>query len=809
MKTALFLPAANFDAAGAVTAWDGIKHVNVADDFDFATQIVTLSDGAPGVFYRAAPTGVWSEAVAATAAEAVPSEVVSIVTAGSLAFPQANNLNAVAPDLTLAQDAASGWFEMWNAPGALIVIARRSRAATYQNKDHYLIDGISNGASNFSNLRLFGGALGVVASRNCLNGRISTAGVVISSQPVTEDGFLAVLRRDAATSKGALDWYSLADGTAYPGALGGQIFQSQKLPADPTGYSITIGGEKSRLDGSGTEWPGDIAAMAYVVGDVPPSVYQAIALGQPLQEALAGFTVPWVREFDGSAAGLSKPAWAAADATPAMAVLSGNLAAGSNLRRAAAASYLTVTEKEDGYVYGLAPGEVSRSVVFSGTSAGRTGNVEARIIYQATGEVLVDWASLGAVAATWSGAVTIPKCADGWVIAQFRTTDDPAKLTHALRKFGVGYKFLQLGQSQTTIYLSGAERAAFPAYPRSASFANAEAGAGQVQQMTFIGAKTSDGLSAFVDQFRAFDPATPVMVIGGAQAGTGPDQLMSDADTGRNWSDLQAKLDRWGNDITAVLMNWATQGWSAGTNTPGGTLEALIYGTGPYSGVVDHHLTQALRAGFTFGVSPATRHATGAVHGTVRAAQVDFANARGLPVGFPVSDFLIDDAGGPHQKGSALGNRVFGSRQAYLAAKCAGLAVPAQPYFTTVSRSGATLTVAVSLPNGGTLYSPAPAALRNFQVNEGGGFVSSGFTAALSGNTIVLTRASGTWAAGTVVKYLINGEDRADNDAAQELAIINGMIYESHTSDILGLGLPVAGSLQNAKWVSEWSAVAG
>lgn len=731
-----------------------------------------------------------------------PVAPVTLARAGALSFPQDNNVSAGAHDLALRQDASAGWFTMWNTEAALFVIARRSLASSYNNETHKLVDGITNG-SRQSFLQMRGGAYGVPTERNVLNGRISTAGVVVDSQPVTEDAFLGVLRRDV-DRKGVLDWYSLATGTKYAGSLGGTIFQSQTVPSDPAGYSFRIGGDASGDDARGTEWPGDIAAIGYVEGDVPDSVWQSIALGASLETALAGYTVPWVREFDGSPDSLSKPAWATDDATLPTAIATGNAAFGSTLRRAAAASYLTVNEAEDGYVYGLLPDEASRNVTFSGTSAGRTGNVEARVFYRDTGELLVDWTSVGAVSANWSGSLTVPRCAQGWVVAQFRTTDAPDEVTHAMRRFAVGYKFLQLGQSQTTIYMGSAVRGDLPAAYDTMSLANDGVDTGQpiVQQMTFIGARTSDGLSAFADQFRAYADKTPVMVIGAAKVGTGPDQLMDDAETNRDWSKLQAKLDHWGNDVTAVLMNWATQGWAT-NGTVAETMEALIYGTGDYGGTVDHSLTAALRAGFAFGLSPATRHSNG-VHNSIIGPQVAFANARGLTVGLPVSDYAIEDEGGPHPDNNALGNRVLGVRMAHLAARITGFDVPARPYFSTATRLGNAITIQTVRPNGGALSSPAPNALRNFEVDEGAGFTNAGFTAAIGGNAVVLTKSSGVWASGTVVRYLENGETRTDNDAAAEAAIVAGMLYEARADDVLGLGLPVVGTLVDGRWVPDW-----
>lgn len=127
-----------------------------------------------------------------------------------------------------------------------------------------------------------------------------------------------------------------------------------------------------------------------------------------------------------------------------------------------------------------------------------------------------------------------------------------------------------------------------------------------------------------------------------------------------------------------------------------------------------------------------------------------------------------------------------------------------------MSRSGATLTVGVSLQNGGTLTSPTPGALRSFQVDEGstGTWSSAGFTAAISGNSVVLTRSTGTWAANTKVRYLQGLEDRASGDSATEDLIINSALYETWAADVIGRGLPVLGSNTGSAWEPNWEATA-
>jgi hypothetical protein len=325
-------------------------------------------------------------------------------------------------------------------------------------------------------------------------------------------------------------------------------------------------------------------------------------------------------------------------------------------------------------------------------------------------------------------------------------------------------------------------------------------------QHYLLGDMASDGVSAFLDQFRAICPKTPVQIVDAAVSGTGPNQLMSDANAGRGWSMLQQKLDYAGNDVSVVLMNWVTQGWNA-EGTVAETLDALMDGSGTYAGEIDHNLADALQSGCGIAVSPATRHSRGA-HEGLRQEQVAQAHVRGLTVGLPVSDYAITSAGGPHPDNLAEGNLVFGARQALLATEALALTHLKFPCFADARRNGGRIEIDLSLPNGGEVYCAAPEDLRGFEVYRDGdlAFHQEGFTAALEGQTVVLTSTNGDWPARTMVRALGNGPKRADGDAAAESAIIGSMLYETWSDDILGRGLPIGGSIASGQWEPDWVA---
>lgn len=120
--------------------------------------------------------------------------------------------------------------------------------------------------------------------------------------------------------------------------------------------------------------------------------------------------------------------------------------------------------------------------------------------------------------------------------------------------------------------------------------------------------------------------------------------------------------------------------------------------------------------------------------------------------------------------------------------------------FTGAIRDGNTITVSATLLNGGSLMTAVPDAQpQEFRVSEDGITFSRyngtiPFTAALIGNTVVLTKTTGVWAAGTKVQYL-NGYPCAVGSASytQEKALLDGLLYESRADAVPSgiTGLPV------------------
>ncbi|SHE79929.1 hypothetical protein SAMN05444339_10296 [Loktanella atrilutea] len=759
----------------------------------------------------------------------------------SMRMPRANNVLASETDerqSLLQQSFANNMFVSGTGnEKAFFAIVRLPKEQRAFSRTIQLVDVLTD-SSRFLNIQYYGEAAGSGTTRGRFGAKSGGGSpATIYSQPWTEDSALLVYRR-AASGNMVLDWYSLIDGTKYAGAEGGNY---QAVNSASTAQTWGVGGVRAPVAGDGLNWPGDISAIGYVdsttaAGDaLNDAAWSDIAKGKPLSAALPIASTLWVREFTGTTAGLAKPAWATGDVSVPMTVSgAAPLKPGGDFRKQGLTDFMVLNPSSpvDGDVWSILNGA---TVTLSGTCSGRTGNAEVRML-NPDGTTSLDWTVISPISGgAFSGTVAVPASTAGWVALQIRSSNQPTKITNFRDKVGAGLNVVELGQSQRQRMLASVGLdLSFP-QKNTASYVTTDLVSGPnttpMQQNLLTRATASDGTRALVNQIRAFWPSLPIRIIDGAVNGTGPIQLMQDSNAARSWAELQTKIDRVGGKLDAIVMNWATTEWRAVSNGIGEgdvVFEALMLGSGPaWDALVAanggtaglHSFGSYVAAGAKVILEPATRYSSplinGDVHSPTRLNQINMANTKGWTVGPPISDFAIQafgtDLNGPHQDAAKQGNRRMGARSAIGIARAFGRDSSTNPYFTTVVRSGGTLTVSVALPNGGTLSSPAPTALRNWQVDDGGSgtFVSTGFTAAISGNTVILTKTSGSWAAGTKVKYLANGEPRADSDGAAEDAIVAGMLYETWGPSTLEVGLPVMGSLSGGKWVSFYEATAG
>ncbi|AWI86801.1 hypothetical protein CEW88_23815 (plasmid) [Alloyangia pacifica] len=760
------------------------------------------------------------------------SGTVDLSSGASLAFPEGNleqdlagSQLALQTTWSAAADGNNLFFPL-SADGVTAFFAHLRLPMELRNTSNRfaLVSGFSDSSSDFFTLSYFGAAQGTPGLRNRMVAGVRTQ--TASSLEITEEDFLIVATTGASATQLRLDWYG-PDGSRHAGGLSGSFGPVNISSTDgffTLGANAGVAADPMPADGYPDNvalgWPGEIRACGFVKSGepgvpIPEAVWQEIATGDDVAAALSGTVPLFLRVFDGTAASLAAPG--PGDMTHASTAwpLVASLRPGGSVGRSALSGWLRPDRHADGFVYGIAAGETSREVTLAGTAdAALDGQaVRVRLVYE-DGTIAVDWTSLGTISGgAFSGTVSVPYGLDrGWIGATQYDLGDGEIVAEDRDRWGVGWKIMPLGQSQLAVHMLKITHRGRKTSNALVSYAHenprmVNSPASLLPSLHRLGRgwTLSDGASAFADQLAALGVGCPVMILPDAVDGTGPDSLLDDSSGARNWSELSGRLAAFGHDVSCVVMNWATQGWST-RGSVAETLEALIYGTGSYGGTVDHCLNDELRAGWQFGLSPATRHAQGN-HEYARQPQIDYANAAGLSVGLPVSDYAITTLDDVHPDGNKTGNITMGARLALLAAQMMGVATPAKPHFTGAMRAGGTIAVSVSLPNGGSLYSPAPTALTGFQVDEGSGWTGAGFTAAINGNAVLLTRDSGAFPAGTQLRYLANGETRNGLDGTDEDRIVSGMLYETWAGDILGLGVPVLGSVSGGAWVSGWSAV--
>ena len=701
-------------------------------------------------------------------------------------------------------------------------------------------------------LHLFDPEYNTAAARNCFRFFHKGAGssITVLSPVWDEDAALIVVSHDGAGAW-SLDWYSLADGARHAGTTVTQtattlnnVSSTFNIGAAGNFAEFTANVHPAWASGNpGNDrihaWEGEIAALGLVNGAaVTPAQWSAIALGARLADVLPVPKVTWVREFNGTGATLARPAWATADATAASEAVGSStdgvpgsrLVPGSSFRRQSPAQYVLFNQKQSaGIVHGLTKGQSERSVAFSGTSSGP---VELRVYEAATGRVLRDWTAMESHAGgMWSGSLMLPESTNGWLYADARLAADPTVIAHGRNEFAVGFKFMIMGQSQTALAMNLSTTRLAIAAPMSASFVNlgslgTRAALGAAARRPIMGrvgtgvSANGDGIVSFLNQFRAVKPKTPFMVIREAIPGTSMASLLAGeiGASDRSWADLTDKLDHYGRDITAVLFNW---GMNEST-MPGPMMEDMFLAS--HLGHTAKSLVNELLPGWAMGVIGGDRGTADSLQDK-RLQRIRFAQANGFNIGPMVSDYRINDAGGGHPgiqftspAGGAAGEYAppavfenggarFMQRMAVMALQTIGeIADDAvHPHYRNPRRSadGTQIILDVIAVNGGTIYSPAPNALRSWYVREPGdtGYATPaarGATAilntAVSPPRVEITRASGAWPAGTVIYRMDDSELRPNDDGAAEDAIHAGGIYESWDKDPLGFGFPVIGT---------------
>ncbi|WP_340109743.1 Ig domain-containing protein [Pikeienuella sp. HZG-20] len=498
----------------------------------------------------------------------------------------------------------------------------------------------------------------------------------------------------------------------------------------------------------------------------------------------------------------------------------------------------------EGHVWSVAPGASTALITLSGKASGVTGQVEARY-FDADGTVRKDWTVLAGstiAGGAWEGTMEAP-LGKGWGHVEARPVSSPAMVQRSRAECGVGYDIYPLGQSQVEIALTEASRGVTPSATAALSIAE-RIWSGTVpidivsQTPISPGRPVSDGLAAMASYAETVTDA-PVRIISLAESGTGVAWLLDDSDTRRNWSDLVRVLDLAKPTSGAVVMNWGTAQLSV-PDQAGNFLDPLWKGAAPttqtYS--VDHHIQGGdFPPETTFAISPITPHFSKGEVGPLASNPSTFwfqpvsayninkemeawCADEGLVYGPEIPGFVLEAGGNTHQdRAVPYGSERLLIRMAETGFRALGISGATDPTLGTAVRSGATITIPATLPNGGTLQTAwsiagvtPPAGwttVQGFEVSEDGGATWSNgasaasaspeFSAEIVGSSVVLTRAAGTWAAGTMWRYAAMGPLNY-GETTKPLRLQHGLLYEGdgdgtgpvpQLASEGGIGLPV------------------
>ena len=332
----------------------------------------------------------------------------------------------------------------------------------------------------------------------------------------------------------------------------------------------------------------------------------------------------------------------------------------------------------------------------------------------------------------------------------------------------------------------------------------------------------SEGFVAFMRTWRSISDA-PVQLIPDAQSGTSLSYWIQNiphtvSGETRTFADTQRRISEMGNDVSGYIFNWGrNESWSDGS-TMTEALKALVLNTGTFPDRVNS-LANEIAPGWQFINFTCDRNiTTGREHTGLINAKAAFAHANGFASG-PSAGHMQGDGTGPHQvNGGIYGPRIFGQTLAVAAAMGMGVTPETKPHFANARMSSDNTTILIDIiaSRGGEIYSPAPTALRSFMTKQPGDSdliytKGAGHSAVLNTSVspprVEITKASGTWPTDTVVAHVANGETYAGVNAAEELLIRDGWVFERVLDPVNNIGLAVSGRVVGNEWIPNMSMV--
>ena len=672
-----------------------------------------------------------------------------------------------------------------------------------------------------ANLSISAYGTGHATKPNKLEATFSATGLTPSSGTLsltrreTVPNVLLALVRDAGASN-AFTFYmiSLVDGTLLESAsVSGGVTGTR---SNTTSMGIGILGNAAAT--SADTMQGDVQFVISGRG-VAPSLanLQSIALGASPNTVLTGLgSVTYDFYYDFAGYGLNPPASLSAPAgittTVAAATRRGaDFFPATTSRRQSTSQYLVPTMAwRHGEIIGIKPGQTS--VTLSVSCVASAGVAPQFRYCREDGAVLIDWTTMTSVGGgAFTGSAPCGWNGDGkYGVMEFRDSLAPNNSnTRAIWTdyFAIGPKVICAGQSelQNNWYSAtnlgdtldaGARGMITLATRPTVSGAN-------IYCINAPGKFTlSDGLAATMNALVDLG-VCPALLGMDAVGATSASQSLGGIMPARPYSHFVANRDLVGATGTTILYHWGVSDVAEIATYKGLFFDAVWFGTGAAIGATAQLPSVLATQNFSVLYSdpamifmPLGRKRSGSTgplttpqipnYAVGRKAGDDWATAQGFVVGPYINDMALVDQF--HQLAtSPNGNRLTGYRIAQSIARAYGMYPMDDPTIASIALTAPNeYTVSFSLPNGGTLYSPAPTALTGWMVNSS----NAGFTAAISGQNVKLTKSSGNWAGTEVIKY----EHDAPRDlgtSADEATTVAGCLYETTPYDAAGLGLPV------------------
>ncbi|MGF1454511.1 MAG: hypothetical protein ACFB6R_03945 [Alphaproteobacteria bacterium] len=663
-----------------------------------------------------------------------------------------------------------------------------------------------------------------------------------------EDDALFVVHRSGDSF--AIDWYG-TDGTKHAGTPAVETgFKQLDRIVNPFVIGASLPDDELIVLGDGATsgfagWGGELGFFGAVSAaeSAADADWAAIAQGADPLDRFSAANVMLYRTPDGDGGGLDSQS--SGDTASAMVTITGStIFKGSHIHPAATGLSWDAMPWP---VWGILPSQSTVPVTLSGrASSGTTGTVEV-LVYQADdGVVLQDWTSAGSIAGgAWSTTIDLPITTGGMCKALARLAADPDNTVTALHEpFGVGPKIYLMGQSNFQLALTTQDLDLAPAsFTGNVYFAgNYRNSSGQdvytrrAIEIAGLASDSSDGLATMVDQLNLYTARgkAPVMICSLAESGSNPLQMIADDATKtaqnnredwRLWSTVVDNVTAWGDDNAVIAWLWS--GSIIGRSDQADIMSATIYGSAGAPGgsslqsANPSPLAETGRSiadlfdNFDVLFMPVTRRRlkTGDSAtddgpfdtdnedqvGVVREKQQAYAEEQGWTIGPPPTIHRIEPDGPVHQDAAATDgvpwlSELFMTGLAWHYGWVDRVEVAMASAVFNAGRTTITVTFD-PIPAGLTLTAAAPTAVTGFEVDDGGtGTASrSGFTAAISGSQVVLTKTSGAWSAGSTLYHMRKGP-QSYGLSVDQTPLINGALRLTGQPSTTGIGIPVSGS---------------